>query len=62
MDRTILACYGWQSLDAQHGFHPNERGQTRYTVSPAAQREILRRLVELNAGVVEREKREMLSI
>jgi hypothetical protein len=33
MDRAILACYGWQDLDPGHGFHQNERGQTRFTVS-----------------------------
>ncbi len=51
MDRAILACYGWTDLDAGHGFHINERGQTRYTVSPAARREILRRLLALNLEI-----------
>lgn len=55
MDRAILACYGWQDLDPAHGFHQNERGQTRYTVSPEARREILRRLLELNLRVAEEE-------
>jgi hypothetical protein len=56
MDHAILACYGWtdpsagsgQALDPGHGFHANERGQTRYTISPKARREVLRRLLELN--------------
>lgn len=48
VDRAILACYAWQDLDSQHGFYQNDRGQTRFTVSPAARREILRRLLELN--------------
>jgi hypothetical protein len=48
MDRAILACYGWDDLDPQHGFYPNERGQTRFTVSPEVRREILRWLLELN--------------
>ena len=48
VDRAILACYGWQDLEPGHGFHQNERGQTRYTVSPDARRALLRRLLELN--------------
>jgi hypothetical protein len=48
MDRAVLACYGWSDLAPAHGFHKNERGQTRFTVSPDARREILHRLLELN--------------
>jgi hypothetical protein len=51
MDRAILACYGWSDLDPGHGFHKNERGQTRYTVSPTARRELLRRLLGLNLDI-----------
>lgn len=51
MDRAILACYGWQDLDPQHGFYRNDRGQTRFTVSPSARRELLKRLLELNLAV-----------
>jgi hypothetical protein len=56
MDRAILACYGWQDIDPGHGFHENERGQTRYTVSPEARREMLRRLLELNLKVAAEEE------
>jgi hypothetical protein len=55
MDRAILACYGWSDIDPGHGFHQNERGQTRYTISPAARREILRRLLALNLEIAARE-------
>jgi len=48
MDSVILACYGWVDLDPEHGFYQNERGQTRFTVSPEARREILKRLLILN--------------
>jgi hypothetical protein len=58
MDRVILACYDWQDLDPGHGFHQNERGQTRYTISPTARREILRRLLALNLEVAARERGE----
>ena len=38
-----------------HGFYENERGQTRYTLSPAARRAILRRLLALNLEIAARE-------
>jgi len=56
MDRAIARCYGWEDLDLGHGFYENERGKTRFTISPEARREVLRRLVELNLEVAEREK------
>jgi hypothetical protein len=56
MDRAILACYSWQDLNPGHGFHQNERGQTRFTVSPEARREINRRLLELNLRVAREEE------
>jgi hypothetical protein len=58
MDRAILACYGWQGLDPQHGFYQNDRGQTRFTVSPAARREALKKLLALNLKVASSESRE----
>jgi len=56
MDRAILACYGWSDLDPGHDFHGNERGQARYTISPDARREVLRRLLELNLEVAAAEE------
>jgi hypothetical protein len=53
MDRAILACYGWEDVDLRHDFYPNDRGQMRYTVSPEARRELLRRLLELNQKIAE---------
>lgn len=58
LDRAILACYGWEDLEPGHGFHQNERGQTRYTVSGVARREILARLLKLNLEVAARERGE----
>jgi hypothetical protein len=55
MDRAILACYGWTDIDLGHGFHQNDRGQTRYTIGPAARREILLRLLTLNLEIAARE-------
>ncbi len=57
MDRAVLACYGWDDLAPGHGFHQNERGQTRFTVSPDARREILGRLVALNLETAKGESR-----
>ncbi len=54
MDRSILACYGWDDLGSCHGFHPNELGQVRFSVLPELQRAILQRLVDLNLALAER--------
>jgi hypothetical protein len=51
MDRAIFACYGWDDLEPSHNFYQNDRGQTRYTISPDARRELLARLVGLNLTV-----------
>lgn len=55
MDRAVLTCYGWSDLALGHDFHTNERGQTRFTISPAARREVLRQLLELNLAVAAQE-------
>jgi hypothetical protein len=49
IDEATVRAYGWNDLldELDHGFHPVGRG-TRYTIGPAAQREILDRLLELN--------------
>jgi len=52
MDRAILACYGWQDVDAAHGFYHSGCGHVRYTISPDTRRELLQRLLDLNAVLV----------
>jgi hypothetical protein len=47
MDSTVAAAYGWADLDLGHGFHETKQG-IRYTISEAARREILDRLLILN--------------
>jgi hypothetical protein len=47
MDRSVADAYGWTDLDLGHGFHGTKQG-TRFTVSDAARREILSRLLALN--------------
>jgi hypothetical protein len=55
--KPFPARYMWTDLDPGHGFHANERGQTRYTISPAARRDLLRRLLALNLEIAAREAR-----
>jgi len=52
---VILACYGWEDLNPGHDFYPNDRGQTRYTISPEARRELLARLVGFNEKIAKGE-------
>jgi hypothetical protein len=47
MDSAVAAAYGWSDFDLGHGFHETKQG-LRYTVSDAARREILDRLLALN--------------
>ena len=47
LDRAVMAAYGWDDVDLDHGFH-TYRQMTRWTVSPAARVEILDRLLEEN--------------
>ena len=49
IDEATVRAYGWDDLldTLDHGFHPAGR-DLRYTMGPAAQREILDRLLELN--------------
>ena len=49
IDDATVRAYGWDDLldELDHGFHPAGR-ETRYTIGPTAQREILDRLLELN--------------
>lgn len=47
MDNTVATAYGWDDLDLGHGFHGTKQG-VRFTISEAARREVLDRLLELN--------------
>jgi len=51
MDRAILLCYGWDDLILGHDFYKNDRGQIRFTVSPEARKELIRRLIDLNLKI-----------
>jgi hypothetical protein len=47
MDRSVATAYGWSDLDLAHGFHETKQG-VRFTLSEAARREVLDRLLQLN--------------
>lgn len=62
MDSSVLACYGWQDIDLQHAFYPNDRKKIRFTPSPAAQREIFIRLMALNQKIAAEEAAQGLAV
>lgn len=47
MDTAVAAAYGWQDLALDHDFHETKQG-LRFTISEAARREVLDRLLALN--------------
>ncbi len=47
MDEAVAMAYGWDDLELGHGFHETKQG-VRYTISEAARREVLGRLLKLN--------------
>jgi len=52
MDQEVLKAYGWTDIDLAHNFYEvdylPENDRVRYTISPEARKEILKRLLELN--------------
>lgn len=52
IDEAVKAAYGWDDIALEHGYHEvdflPENDRTRYTISPIARKEILRRLLLLN--------------
>jgi hypothetical protein len=52
LDLAVRDAYGWTDLDLGHDFHEvenlPENDRVRYTISPTARKEILRRLLALN--------------
>jgi hypothetical protein len=55
MDETVLKAYGWTDIHLAHDFYEvdylPENDRTRYTISPAARKEILKRLLKLNHAI-----------
>ncbi len=60
LDLAIRDAYGWQNLLLEHAFYEvetlAENDRIRYTISPAARKELLRRLLALNHACAEVEK------
>jgi hypothetical protein len=54
MDKAVLTAYGWSDIDLSHDFseleYLPENDRVRYTISPDARKEVLRRLLALNHG------------
>lgn len=55
MDRAVAAAYGWDDLALGHDLHQTQQG-VRFTLSEAARREVLGRLLELNHQRYEEEQ------
>jgi hypothetical protein len=62
MDETVHKAYGWTDVNLAHDFYEvdylPENDRIRYTISPAARREILKRLLKLNHEIHEKEVQE----
>jgi hypothetical protein len=60
LDLSIRDAYGWQNLPLDHDFYEvetlAENDRVRYTISPAARKEVLRLLLALNYAHAEAEK------
>lgn len=59
MDDAVSAAYGWSDLELGHGFHKTPQG-VRFTISEAARREVLARLLRLNHERYEEEVKQGL--
>ena len=59
LDETVLNAYGWQDIDLTHDFYEvdylPENDRVRYTISPDARKEVLKRLLKLNHEIHEQE-------
>ncbi len=47
LDAAVLSSYGWSDIELAHG-HYDVPGTVRFTISPEARKEVLRRLLKLN--------------
>lgn len=59
MDEAVLKAYNWTDIDLVHNFYEvdylPENDRVRYTISPEARKEVLKRLLELNHKIHEEE-------
>jgi len=61
MNIAVLNCYGWNDIELQHDFYPNDRRKIRFMPCRAAQREIFTRLMDLNQRIAAEEASRGLS-
>jgi len=66
MDETVLKAYGWEDINLAHNFYEvdylPENDRVRYTISPDARKEVLKRLLKLNHKNHEQEAKAGLHI
>jgi hypothetical protein len=66
MDETVLNAYGWEDINLAHDFHEvdylPENDRVRYTISPDARKEVLKRLLKLNHEIHKQEVKAGLHI
>jgi len=59
MDEAVLQAYGWLDIDLAHDFYEvdylPENDRIRYTISPEARKEVLKRLLKINHEIHEQE-------
>jgi len=59
MNETVLKAYGWENIKLAHDFYEvdylSENDRVRYTISPDARKEVLKRLLKLNHETHEQE-------
>jgi hypothetical protein len=62
LDETVLKAYGWVDINLAHDFYEvdylPENDCVRYTISPEARKEVLKRLLKLNHEIHEQEQKE----
>ncbi|GAK12348.1 hypothetical protein JCM19039_2116 [Geomicrobium sp. JCM 19039] len=54
MDKGVTEVYGWKDINLNHDFYNTKHG-IRYKISEEAQHEVLKRLLELNHELYEKE-------
>lgn len=63
LDLAVRDSYGWKDLDLEHDFYEvetlPENDRIRYTISPAARREVLKRLLAENHARAEAEENDL---
>ncbi len=61
IDNAVLSAYGWTDINIIHDFYEvdylPENDRIRFTISPAARREVLKRLLKLNHEIHEQEEK-----